>query len=134
MAVFVTDTHPLVWYATGRHRQLSTKALRAFRAADSGRARILVPAVVLWEISILEKTGRIRLAQPFTPWAETLVSSQPGFDIAHLAPADIGEAMKFNVNDDIFDAAIVAAATTRDLPLITPDEGITDSGIVAVLW
>ncbi len=133
MAVFVTDTHPLVWYATGRHRQLSTKALRAFRAADSGRARILVPAVVLWEISILEKIGRIRLAQPFTPWAETLVS-QPGFDLAHLAPADIGEAMKFNLPDDMFDAAIVAAATTRDLPLITRDEGITDSGIVAVLW
>lgn len=122
-----------MWYATGRYRQLSTKALRAFRAADSGRARILVPAVVLWEISILEKIGRIRLAQAFTPWAETLVS-KPGFDLAHLAPADIGEAMTFNIHDDIFDTAIVAAATTRDLPLITQDERITDSGIVAVLW
>ena len=59
---------------------------------------------------------------------------QAGFDLASLELADIGEAMKFNINDDIFDAAIVAAASTRDLPLITRDEGITDSGIVDVFW
>ena len=133
MAVYVTDTHPLVWYATGRHRQLSAKALRAYRAADSGRAQILVPAVVFWEISILEKIGRIRLSQPFTQWAETLLL-QNGFDLASFRLSDIGEAAKFNINDDIFDAAIVAAASTRDLPLITRDEGVTESGIVDVFW
>jgi len=25
MSLYVTDTHPLVWYATGKHRQLSRK-------------------------------------------------------------------------------------------------------------
>jgi len=133
VAVYVTDTRPLVWYASRRHRQLSAKALRAFRAADASRAQILVPAVVFREISILEKIGRIRLAHPVTQWAETLLL-QAGFDLASLELSDIGEAMKFNINDDIFDAAIVAAASTRNLPLITRDEGITDSGIVDVFW
>ena len=74
-----------------------------------------------------------RRMSALTPWAETLVS-QPGFDIAHLAPADMGEAMTFNINDDIFGATIVPAATTGNLPLMTRDGGIADSGIVAVLW
>lgn len=59
---------------------------------------------------------------------------QPGFDLAALTPTDSGESMKFTINDDVFDAAIVAAATTRNLPLITRDRGITDSGIVDVIW
>jgi PIN domain nuclease of toxin-antitoxin system len=133
VAVYVTDTHPLVWYATGHHRRLSTKALRAFKAAESGRGQILVPAVVLWEISILVRIGRIRLVEPFTAWAAMLLA-KPGFDLAALDIAAIGEAMKFNINDDPFDAAIVAAASTRELPLITKDQAIADSGVVDVHW
>jgi PIN domain nuclease of toxin-antitoxin system len=133
LAVYVTDTHPLIWYASGRHGELSKKALRAYRAADSGRSQILVPAVVLWETALLERIGRVRLANRFAEWVDALLA-QPGFELAALSPADIAEAVKFNINDDIFDGAIVAAATTREVPLITRDGGITDSGIVEVVW
>lgn len=57
MSLYVTDTHPLVWYATGEHRQLSRKALRAFNAASQEEALIYVPAFVLWEIAVLLKVG-----------------------------------------------------------------------------
>ena len=133
MSFYVTDTHPLIWYATGHHHRLSSKALRAFKAADSDRALILVPAVALWEVSILIRIGRIRLPEPFTQWADMLLA-KPGFDLASLDAIIIDEAMKFSINDDIFDAAIVATATTRTLPLITKDQGIVESGIVEVIW
>ena len=41
---YVTDTHPLVWYAAGKHRKLSRKALRVFNAAARDEALIYVPA------------------------------------------------------------------------------------------
>ncbi len=133
MSVYVTDTHPLIWYATGEHRRLSSKALRLFKVADSDRALILVPSVALWEVSVLIRIGRVRLSESFTQWSDMLLA-KTGFDLAPLDPITIGEAMKFSINDDIFDAAIVASATTRDLPLITKDQGIVESGIVEVIW
>jgi hypothetical protein len=38
--MYVTDTHPLVWYATGKHRQLPHKVLQAFQAASDAEALI----------------------------------------------------------------------------------------------
>ena len=61
MSVFVTDTHPLVWDAAGRHSRLSKKVLRAFNAASRAEALIYVPVFVLWEVAMLEKVGRIEL-------------------------------------------------------------------------
>ena len=63
--MYVTDTHPLIWYASRTHRQLSHRALRAFEQAENGEAFILVPAPVLWEVSILDKAGHITLSKPF---------------------------------------------------------------------
>lgn len=89
--------------------------------------------MALWEVAILHKVGRVRLSQPFSRWAERLLL-QPGYELAAFTPADIAESVKCNINDDMFDGAIVAAATTRDLPLITRDGAIIDSGMVRVIW
>jgi hypothetical protein len=63
-----------------------------------------------------------------------MLLAKSGFDLAPLDPPTIAEAMKFSINDDIFDAAIVASATIRELPVITKDQGIVESGIVDVFW
>jgi PIN domain nuclease of toxin-antitoxin system len=46
----------------------------------------------------------------------------------------INESRAYNFNNDIFDAAIVATAKLRDVPLITRDVAITDSGLVEIYW
>jgi len=46
VSAYVTDTHPLVWYAAGKHRKLSRKALRVFNAAARDEALVYVPAFV----------------------------------------------------------------------------------------
>ena len=61
MSVYVTDTHPLVWYATNKQAKLSKKALSAFNAASRQEALIYVPSFVFWEIAMLLKVGRISL-------------------------------------------------------------------------
>jgi PIN domain nuclease of toxin-antitoxin system len=133
MAVFVTDTHPLWWYATGQFRRLSRSGLRAFQMADQDRALIYVPAVVLWEIALLLKLGRVRVEEPFSLWME-LVLAKRGFDLAPLDPPVIAAALGLGAIADPFDAAVVATALTRDLPLVTKDERIIRTRIVDTVW
>src|SRR6266496_2961542 len=126
MSVYVTDTHPLIWYATNEKAKLSKKALRVFERAWANQAFIYVPAPVLWEIVLLIKAGQIRLPQPFAQWAAAL-SSQPGFEIALLDAAVLETALNVRINGDPFDEVIVATALTLDLSLITKDVAITES-------
>jgi PIN domain nuclease of toxin-antitoxin system len=133
MALYVTDTHPLLWYGEARHGRLSKDALRIFRDAEAGRALIFVPAVVLWEISLLLRAGRIQLSQPLSEWVDMLLT-QPGFELAPLDPAVIAETLVVYLNGDPFDAAVVATARLKDVPLITKDENIIRSGLTDVAW
>ncbi len=53
VALYVTDTHPLLWYAAETYQKLSRRALRAFQQASRGEALIWVPAMAVWEAGIL---------------------------------------------------------------------------------
>lgn len=132
MPVYVTDTHPLIWYASSKHGQLSTKALTAFQAASRGDALIYVPVFVLWEVAMLLKVRRIALREPYGDWAEHL-SAQRGFDVAPTNVRTITEAYSYPFSDP-FDSVIAATANVMDLPLITKDEGISESQLVDVHW
>ena len=133
MSVYATDTHPLIWYASRTHRQLSHCALRTFEQAENGEAFILIPAPVLWEVSILDKAGHITLSKTFEQWLTDLLQ-KPCFDQIPLDADIIGESRAYNFNNDIFDAAIVATARLRDVPLITKDAAIINSGLVEIYW
>ncbi len=51
--MYVTDTHPLIWYQNGRHSALSAKVLTAFQQAEDSEIVIYIPSVVFWEIALL---------------------------------------------------------------------------------
>jgi PIN domain nuclease of toxin-antitoxin system len=133
MSVYVTDTHPLIWYAANRQAKLSKKVLRIFEKAWANQAFIYVPAAVLWEIALLIKAGQIRLPQPFDQWAAAL-NSKPGFEIAVLDAAVLQTSLNVTINGDPFDEVIAATALNLDLPLITKDTDITDSGLIEIIW
>ena len=133
MSVFVTDTHPIVWYATNKYSSLSKKVLRAFQQADDGENLIYVPTVVFWEIAVLEKLDKIRLQDGFAKWSTSLLN-QAGFAEAVFDASIVKESIAYNFNDDIFDAAIVATAVALDFPLISKDVLITTSNLVEVYW
>jgi PIN domain nuclease of toxin-antitoxin system len=133
MSVYVTDTHSLVWYFTRQRSKLSRRALEAFEQAEDSEAYIYIPAVVLWEVSRHEQLGVIKLNEPYEDWAEALLAL-PCFDCVPLDEKVISEARRHIFNRDIFDAAIVATARLKDLPLITKDQAITDANVVEVYW
>jgi PIN domain nuclease of toxin-antitoxin system len=130
VSVYVTDTHPLVWYATGKHRQLSPKVLRAFHAASDAEALIYVP--VLWETAMLLKVGRMALQEPYGDWAEHLLA-QPGFALAAVDVRMLAEAYSYPFPDP-FDSVITATAKVMDLPLMTNDAEINASQLADVYW
>ena len=132
MSVYVTDTHPLIWFATGKHVQLSRKALRAFNAAGRDEALIYVSAFVLWEIAMLLKAGRIGLKEDYGDWADRLIA-QRGFDLASFSVQVASVAYRYPFVDP-FDAVITATASAMNLPLITRDREISQSGLVEVFW
>ncbi len=94
MSVYVTDTHPLVWYATGTHRQLSRKVLRAFQGTSGDEALIYVPVFVLWEIAMLLKVRRIVLRESYGEWVESLLA-QPGYALASADSRILTEAYAY---------------------------------------
>jgi PIN domain nuclease of toxin-antitoxin system len=133
MPLYVSDTHPLLWYASGARAKLSKRALRIFEDASGAEALIYIPAIALWEASIVLKGGRVPLHEPFEDWASALLS-QPGFDLAPLDLEVIADAAALGFTNDPFDAAIVATARVKGLPLITKDSAISESGLVDIAW
>ena len=133
MPLYVTDTHPLIWYSTKVHRKLSRTALQIFNKASRTEVLIYVPAMALWEAGLLGKIGRIRFIPSFPAWVDTLLA-QPGFELAPLDAAVIATATGMTFNSDPFDLAIVATAYSKELPLITKDETITRSKTVDIAW
>lgn len=133
MSVYVTDTHSLLWFTLNKHSSLSNKALKAFESTVKGESFIYIPAIVLWETAILEQKQRIKLNNGFLDWANQILKTK-SFGIAPLEPEIIALGTGFNFNQDPFDEMIAAFASYMNLPLITRDNAVTDSGLVEIYW
>ena len=131
--MFVTDTHPLVWYIDGDKSKITEKVRRTFDKAVSAETLIYISSAVLWEIAILEKIGRIKLKQRFDQWARGVLSIS-GFELVPLTIDVIHRGVGFGLHSDPFDGIIVANAVEMDLPLITKDIAISESGLVEIYW
>jgi PIN domain nuclease of toxin-antitoxin system len=132
LAAAVADTHALVFHAAGGG-QLGSKARAAFAAAEAGQHIVYVPAAVVWEVSLLARVVRINLHRSLRAFLADLFSN-PAYQPHDLTAAQIFDADELRFTRDPFDALIVAAARELDLPLITRDATIRESGTVQVLW
>ena len=128
----VTDTHPLVFHAAGGVK-LGTRATAFFERCERREAILYVPAAVIWECSLLARAGRINLRRTVRLFFDDLFSN-PVYQPLDLTPDQVFLADEMRFNRDPFDALICAAARAVDLPLITRDGDIRESGAVTVLW
>ena len=76
MTLAVTDTHALIWYATGRQRKLGRGARAVFERAERGEAVIYIPALVLVELAEAVRRGAIRADEGFSRWSERLLDGR----------------------------------------------------------
>lgn len=128
----VSDTHPLVFHATGGKR-LGKRAAIHFEACEQKGAILYIPVAVMWELSILTRIGRIDLGRSLRTFFADLFSN-PAYQPLDLTPEQIYLADEARPNNDPFDSLICAAARSLELPLISRDGDIQESGLVKVIW
>lgn len=133
--MFVTDTHPLVWYLLARNnRRLSKKVREVFDNAVHGRLAIVIPSAVIWEISLnIKAGGSIQLGVSFDEFVETL-SRISTFIEQPVTNEIIARSHNLDFHDDPFDGLVVASALQADLPLITNDAAIHAKKPCELYW
>ena len=131
--IYVTDTHPLVFWSSNRRRRLGNRARRILQETEQGKHSIIVPIVVLEEINRLVERKIIRLEVPFRRWAEELERS-PNFQVQAYTLEVLLESVSLAAIRDPADRAIVATARQLRCPLITADELIRDGEWVDTVW
>ncbi len=131
--IYVTDTHPLVFWSSNRRRRLGNRARRILQETEQGKHSIIVPIVVLEEISRLVERRIVRLDVPFRRWAEELERS-PNFQVKPYTLEVLLESASLAAIRDPADRAIVATARQLRCPLITADELIRDGDWVDTVW
>ena len=131
--IYVTDTHPLVFWSSNRRRRLGNRARRILQETEQGKHSIIVPIVVLEEITRLVERKIVRLEVPFRRWAEELERS-PNFQVQAYTLEVLLESVSLAAIRDPADRAIVATARQLRCPLITADELIRDGEWVDTVW
>lgn len=129
----VLDTVALLGYLGGASRGFGRAARRAFDRARTGRARLAVPTVCLFEVSQLEERGRISLAVPFEHWCD-LIEKGEALLLLPLERAHVSEARSLPTLRDPFDRLIAGTAIALGVPLITSDTRIAKLERIEVIW
>jgi PIN domain nuclease of toxin-antitoxin system len=131
----VTDTHPLLYYESGRGGKVLPKRVwRAFESAAGSREMIVVPVIIFFEVDRLQQKGKIQIQEgSVIHWARNLLK-RPGFMAQEITTEIVLEATALRLLQDPVDALIVATARVLNVPLITRDRQIADSHLVRILW
>ena len=127
--IYVTDTYPLVFWASKRSERLGKRARRIFQEVEQGKHSIIVPIVVLEETARLVERRVIRLPVTFRQWAEELARSA-NFQVQPYTIEILLESLGLTVIRDPADRVIVATARHLRFPLITTDDLILDGNWV----
>jgi PIN domain nuclease of toxin-antitoxin system len=131
--VLVTDTHPLVWYITAKFGKLPAKVKQAFDDAVDGKCAIFIPAVVLWELSLLIKAGTVRPSAPLDEYVQEHFFAK-AISIIDIETEDILRSHGLGFSRDPFDVLIVAMTLRLGCPLITADGVIQEQKPCKLFW
>jgi len=124
------DTHVWIWWLT-RLPRLPPKVISAL---DDVAERPLLSVASLWELSILVESGALELTPSPYGWLEKAIHPET-VRLAQITRAVAEEVFRFpkKFRRDPADRIIIATARALDVPLLTYDRGIRNSGLVK-LW
>jgi PIN domain nuclease of toxin-antitoxin system len=128
--MIVIDTHVWVWWQADPKR-LSKKAARALKNAKS----IGIPAICLWEFSMLVQRDRIRIDRSALEWLNDALDV-PGVRIVELTPSVAVQSTRLpsTFHNNPADRLIVATALNEGAPLISADQKFVDIPGLELIW
>ena len=130
----VLDTHVLVWWVDGELKKLSRGARQALEQHGK-RNELLVCSISFFEITTLERRGRLRFKIPASEWLSE-VRRLPEYRIEPLTDEVSERAGQFGdaFSGDPADRMIAAMALLREVPLVTHDEKLRSVEYLSTIW
>lgn len=127
------DTHTLIWWLIGDPR-LSAAQIQALERAEARGESIGVPAICFWEMAKLVERGRLHLDVPLDD-VLTEVEEHPSIRLLELTPRIALESTRLGAafHADPADQLIAATARIHGLKLVTADDRIRNSRVVAAV-
>lgn len=110
----VLDTHAWVWVCAGDKRC-------GFLSRYKGRCTL--PAIALWEVSMLAEKGRLNLTPSVTEWIEDNIQPPVFIQPLTVAIASLSARLQ-DFHGDPADRMIVATALVLQQPLVSADGNI----------
>lgn len=130
LPTYVADTHSLTWYLTDSPR-LSPAANGCFKLIEEGKAKLLIPAIVMAELIYIVEKGKVETN------VDNLVDRIREAENFELSPLGIDQLLCFKDQKSIqemHDRLIVCEALLNGAKIITKDEKIKEAGLVEVVW
>jgi PIN domain nuclease of toxin-antitoxin system len=129
---YLLDTHVVIWWLTD-DRKLSRGHAKLLERSERSGTAIGLSAISLWEIAKLVERERIDLTQSVDDSLDQLETSA-FVSILPLTGRVAVESTRLGArfHSDPIDQLIVATARCHGLTLLTADERIIESGVVAV--
>lgn len=129
----VADSHAVVWHLQGS-KWLSAAAASALADAEASEG-VVVSVATLIDLWYVTQTTRKVTAHDLAKLRDLLADSSS----FSLHPVDVGVvdatlAIPRDTLADPWDRLIAGTALALNLPLVTRDGPIRDSGLVATLW
>lgn len=130
---YLLDTHVVLWWLA-EAKPLDRRYRRLLAEAESKGHRVGLSAISLWEAAKLSELGRIVLGQSLDALLEQIETS-PHIEVLPITGDVAAESTRLGVGfpRDPADQLIAATARCHGLTLLTQDERIRESGVVAVL-
>lgn len=126
---FLADTVTIVRHFS-RIGRIGQKAKLLLQSADRGENKIAVSIMSVTEILYLSEKQRIPL--------DLAQFTEKMFALTNYRLVDIDLAVILEAQNvrglELHDRIIVSTARVLGVPVLTPDEEITDSGLVEIIW
>lgn len=129
---YLLDTHVVIWWLMD-DRKLSKAHARILDRGERSATPVGLSAMSLWEIAKLVERGRLKLTQSIDDTLEQLETSA-FVTVLPLSARVAIESTRLGArfHSDPIDQVIAATARCHGLTLLTVDQHVIESGVVAV--
>jgi PIN domain nuclease of toxin-antitoxin system len=129
----VLDTHVFLWLVQGS-ADLLPKHKKTIEQAEQGGHPIGISIITLWEVALLAQHKRVKLEYDLDLWLRQF-EAPAGLTVYPLSVGIILDSVRLGTAfpRDPADRLIAATARSRNATLLTIDQKIITSGVVATM-